>query len=156
LWRRIAGGLEAGQQNALATPHLAVIRQMAKQLKSNRKASASLGSAGPHEAAEIWRMLGSFEWLTTAVKTELGRLIADLIADERVANMRPAMIWALGRLAARVPAYGPLNATVPIDTVRSWLQRLMSLEVSDAVLGLAVMQAARRTGDRYRDLPDSL
>lgn len=157
LWRRIAGGLEGGQQHALATPHLAALRQMIKQMKGSKKASAVIsGAAGAHEMAEIWRMLGSFELLSNNTRSELGRMIVETLDDPRIANVRPAMVWALGRIAARVPLYGPLNAVLPIDTVRSWLTRLMPLDVRESVLPLAVMQAARKTGDRFRDLPESL
>ena len=157
LWRRIAGGLEAGHQNALATPHMAALRQMIKTMKGSKKASAVIGgAAGAHEMAEIWRMLGSFELLSNPLRSELGKMIVDVVEDPRIANVRPAMLWALGRVAARVPLYGPLNAVLPVDTVRSWLARIMPLDIADSTLTLAVMQAARKTGDRFRDLSESL
>jgi hypothetical protein len=32
---------------------------------------------------------------------------------------RPAMVWALGRIGARMPVYGPLNRGVPADAAAS-------------------------------------
>jgi hypothetical protein len=67
------------------------------------------------------------------------------------------MIWALGRLGARVPMYGPLNAVVPAEAAANWLVNLIAArERSAAESQLAVMQLARRTDDRYRDLPEKL
>jgi hypothetical protein len=65
------------------------------------------------------------------------------------------MIWALGRLGQRVPVYGPLNTVVPSDSAERWLVELLSYATGDPATGsLAVMQIARRTDDRYRDIAD--
>ncbi|HEX4149915.1 MAG TPA: Hsp70 family protein, partial [Pirellulales bacterium] len=56
LWRRIAGGLPAGQQRALAEPLLGDLRSAQRSLAKGRGAELRLGS---HEAAELWRFLGS-------------------------------------------------------------------------------------------------
>jgi hypothetical protein len=66
------------------------------------------------------------------------------------------MAWALGRLGQRVPVYGPLNTVVPPDEAAQWLHVLQSEDRSGPIDVLAVMQLARRTHDRHRDLPDSL
>jgi hypothetical protein len=52
--------------------------------------------------------------------------------------------------------YGPLNAIVPAETAAEWLERLLDIAGSDAETPLAVMQIARRTDDRYRDLSEKL
>ena len=66
--------------------------------------------------------------------------------------MRPAIVWAVGRLGARTPLYGPLNAVVPAETAAAWLKRLIDSFGGDPAGPLAVMQIARKTDDRYRDL----
>ena len=66
------------------------------------------------------------------------------------------MLWAIGRLGARVPLDGPLNTVVPAETVARWLAALMSMRIESAEGPLAVMQLARRTDDRYRDLPEKM
>jgi hypothetical protein len=154
LWRRIAGGLTAGQQNALATPLLALIRRKHKQLMSGRGKGADFASSS-HEEAEVWRMLGSFELLNVRTKIELGRMLLELTPKRSLEATRPAMIWALGRVGARTPLYGPLNAVVPPDVVSKWLPSLLEFDFDKPLQHLAVMQLARRTGDRFRDISES-
>ena len=114
-------------------------------------------SVGSHETAEVWRLLGSFELLTSNAKIELGGMLLDLLPKRKVEATRPAILWALGRLGARQPVYGPLNTVVPADTAAGWLKRLMEFGDSDGSMSLlAVMQIARRTGDRYRDVNEKL
>ena len=55
-----------------------------------------------------------------------------------------------------MPLYGPLNAVVPANTVGEWLAKLLPQRLELAELPLAVMQLARRTDDRYRDLSEKL
>ncbi len=164
LWRRIAGGLVPGQQQALAEPLLGLIRGLHRQLTTGRGRSDFNFNA--HETAEMWRLLGSLELLPPAMKTELGGMLLDLLPKRKMEPVRPAMIWALGRLGARVPLYGPLNAVVPADVAARWLTMLLGRKLlggkADEKIEksperqLAVMQLVRRTDDRYRDLPEKL
>ncbi len=154
LWRRIAGGLSRGQQQALADPLLSSIRNLHHRYTAGttRGEDASLR---PNELAEIWRLLGSLELLDVARKIELGDMLVALLPKRKLANLQGPMIWALGRLGQRVPVYGPLNTVVPRDTVEQWLDELLSYATGDPATGtLAIMQIARRTDDRYRDLSD--
>jgi molecular chaperone DnaK (HSP70) len=155
LWRRIAGGLTAGQQQALADPLLAPIRVMHRQMTTGKGRGADF-NPGSHEGAEVWRLLGALELLPGSTKIELGNLLLDLLPKRKLETVRPAMAWALGRLGARVPLYGPLNTVVPADTAATWVKKLMDLDGEEAMVQLAVMQMARRTDDRYRDLPEKL
>ncbi len=152
LWRRIGGGLLAGQQTALASPLLAPIRQIHKQMTTGRGKGGTGLSSNTHEQAEIWRMLGSLERLNMTVKQELGRMILDLYGRPKMEAVRFAMIWALGRLGARKPLYGPLNGVIPPQEAAGWVKRLMEDAFEDSMLPLAIMQIARRTEDRFRDL----
>jgi molecular chaperone DnaK (HSP70) len=155
LWRRIAGGLEAGRQQALAAGVLPPIRQLHRQMTSGKGRGGEYSSS-THEAAEIWRFLGSLELLGVARKIELGNIIVDLFPRPKMEPVRSAMAWALGRVGARLPVYGPLNSVVPADTVAQWLPRFLREDYTEPMGLLAVMQMARRTDDRYRDLPDAL
>jgi hypothetical protein len=94
--------------------------------------------------------------LPVATKIELGGIVLDLLPRRKTEAVRPAMEWALGRIGARQPFYGPLNAVVPPDTAAEWLRKLMDLDYDDAMSLLAVMQLARRTDDRYRDVSEKL
>jgi len=65
--------------------------------------------------------------------------------------------WALGRLGSREPLYGPLDRLAPVDKVTFWLQRALKLPPRDKEeLTFALVQLARLTGDRTRDVPEPL
>ncbi|MHB8951470.1 MAG: Hsp70 family protein [Pirellulaceae bacterium] len=154
LWRRVAGGLSRGQQQALADPLLSSIRGL-HQRYTARAARGEDSPVRPNELAEIWRLLGSLELLDIARKIELGNILVTLLSKRKLANLQGPMIWALGRLGQRVPVYGPLNTVVPAETVERWLEELFLYAGADPASGtLAIMQIARRTEDRYRDLQD--
>jgi molecular chaperone DnaK (HSP70) len=140
LWRRLAGGLTAGQQQALAGPLAVALRE-------------PTGRTGLHERAEIWRLLGGLELLAPGAKGELGELALEVAGRSREPVLREAALWALGRLGGRVPVYGPLNGLVPVEVVEEWVARLVALGLPDPGAPFHLVQLARRTGDRYRDLP---
>jgi hypothetical protein len=175
LWRRIAGGLEPGQQQTLAEPLMAALRAkwstLAAQQSGRHQARTSKGSGGefrfgPNELAEVWRLLGSLELLDIDLKIELGQLVFDLGLRKGPEVIREASAWALGRLGTRVPVYGPLNTLVPVEVVEAWTQRLLALDVDPAFVRRAGelppsavfvgVQLTRRTGDRYHDVSDKL
>jgi hypothetical protein len=148
-WRRIAGGLTAGQQWHVYQNLLPVLHAVDKK----RKKSAAKGSVGvsSQEELEIWMALANFEYLPASHKEELGRLVL-----ERIKKGRPKAqeLWALGRLGARIPFYGPLDQVLGKEEASRWLHSILSLdlEASDA-LARTLVHLTRRTGDRARDLP---
>ena len=137
LWRRIGGGLAAGQQQALADPLLGPVRSLHHQLMSG-KGRSDFGFAMA-ETPEMWRLLGSLELLSPNTKTELGTMLLDLLPKRKMEPVRPALVWTIGRLGARAPLYGPLNAVVSAETAAEWIVRLWRLQ--------------RGTGDRS-NLPE--
>ena len=145
LWRRIAGGLNEGRQSAMANP-------LASRLKSGK---GSWG-CGSHEAAEIWRMVACLERLPPAMRHKLGERLADRLGRKGWGADHGAASWALARLAARVPLYGPLNTVLPADPVSAWVELLLEIEGARAENLFEVAMMARRTGDRYRDIEESL
>jgi hypothetical protein len=148
LWRRIAGGLTAGQQSQLAAPWISVLKNKTMRIE-------------PHEAAEIWRLVGSLERLPVSDKIDFGQAAIDGIGQKKHEKHRPALLWAIGRIGSRQPVYGPLNATIPAEPAWRWVDRLISFDAlstageQDSTLTLALVQIARRTGDRFRDLPEA-
>ncbi len=92
LWRRIAGGLAAGQQRSLAEPLIALLRPVlgSSQRAKSRKPEFAAGS---HEAAEVWRLLGSLELLSVSGKIELAEALLLLVRREKVSAVRDAGIW---------------------------------------------------------------
>ncbi|MGM0488786.1 MAG: Hsp70 family protein, partial [Planctomycetota bacterium] len=151
LWRRIAGGLSRGQQQSLADPLLASARNLHHRMTTG-KTRGDDAALRPQELAETWRLLGSLELLDVPRKIELGSMLVDLLPKRKLRNVRGPMIWALGRLGQRMPLYGPLNTVVPRDTVEQWLEVLWKHAGDESVGAIAVMQLARRTNDRYRDV----
>ena len=155
LWRRIAGGLTAGQQRALADPLLAPIRGLHKRLVTGKGGSGDV-SFGASESIEVWRLLGSLELLPPAAKVELGGILLDVLPKRKMEPVRPAVLWTLGRVAARVPVYGPLNVVVPSETASEWIARVLDESPVDSLASWTMMQMTRRTGDRYRDVSEKL
>ncbi len=143
LWRRIAGGLTAGQQQQLAAPLIASLRGKAGRLE-------------PHELSELWRLIASLERLPVPEKIELGESALRELRRKKHAKLRPALLWALGRFGSRQPAYGPLNTAVPPRQVEPWIESLIAIDLDEPALPLTLVQLARKTGDRYRDLPQDL
>ncbi len=155
LWRRIAGGLSAGQQKAIAEPLIAPVRGLHRRLTTGRGGAADQ-SFTPQESHEVWRLLGSLELLPVSTKVELGNMLMEIYSRKKMQPVRPAMLWAIGRLGQRVPVYGPLNTVAPGNVAARWLEAIMNDTKAAEMDHFAVMQMARATGDRYRDLPGNL
>jgi molecular chaperone DnaK (HSP70) len=149
-WRRIAGGLAKGQQDQ-------IYDRLAKLLLPNPLQAKKLTEARPskQELAEMWRAVASLERLPAHHKQKLG--------DELMRRLEPRKgredlvhLWALSRIGARVPLYGPLNAVLAPGKIADWLGPLCAWdwpEPDKAAFPLA--QLGRRTGDRTRDLDDA-
>jgi hypothetical protein len=155
LWRRLAGGLPAGQQRSLAEPLLATVRTLHKRQTSG-SGKGTDPTFSPHETLEVLRLLGSLELLAGEVKIELGSKLLELLPKRKLEAIRPAIGWALGRLGAREPAYGPLNTVTPASAASEWIEKLLALEWSDAMTQFAVVNLARKTDDRFRDIDEPL
>jgi hypothetical protein len=155
LWRRIAGGFSTGQQRAIADPLLATVRGLHRRVTTGKAGGGDV-SFTPPQSIEMWRLLGSLELLSAGVKIELGDMLADLASKKSMLPARPAMVWALGRVGARMPFYGPLNTVVSADVAGRWLEAILRTREPGDLDTFAAMQIARRTGDRYRDLADKM
>ncbi|MEZ5944076.1 MAG: Hsp70 family protein [Planctomycetaceae bacterium] len=152
LWRRIAAGLQGGQQQALVAPVLASWRDTARKtqtLKPGKKQHLRLTQAD----AEVWRMMGACELLPMKTKIELGEMALSLLEHDAFKSIHNALVWSIGRIGTRQPLYGPLNAVVSPDRVALWLGRLLELPGNPG-LELSIMQLSRRTHDRYRDISE--
>ncbi|HEV7282241.1 MAG TPA: Hsp70 family protein [Pirellulaceae bacterium] len=153
LWRRVAGGLSPGQQKAIAEPLLTTVRALHR-----RATGAGVRDVvpDPKETVEIWRLLGSLELLPVGEKRQLGDRMLDLMFRRKYDPARRAMLWALGRLGQRVPVYGPLDSLLPADRAEAWLAVIAKgwKELSDPepLDPVPILQLARRTGDRHRDI----
>ncbi|MGE0756901.1 MAG: Hsp70 family protein [Pirellulaceae bacterium] len=154
LWRRIAGGLSSGQQRAIGEPLLNPLTAWIRKASTTRATTTRAAARGQaaSDAPEMLSLFASLELLPIAMKIEVGDLIADWLRKTRGGSPRNPLVWALGRLGQRVPVYGPLNTIVPADAMQPWLVSLLDHGSGEGIERLAVMQLARRTDDRYRDL----
>jgi len=150
LWRRLAGGLSRGQQAALASKMLPMVRNLALQLSGKRFKGVALK---PEESPETWRLLASLERLPVTDKVFLGNLLVKLLDKKSFDKFQDSMVWAIGRLGQRKPTYGDLNTIVAQDQITTWVSRLLeSKPESTTGLHLAVVQTSHLVGDRFRDL----
>lgn len=152
LWRRVAGGLTSGQQQALAAPLISQIKQVVRN-PTTKGRGVEFGN-NTHESSELLRLLGASELLANAVKQEIGDLLLELIERPRLSALVPAALWVIGRIGARKLVYGPLNHVISTDTAGRWVSKVISLKSNDPMAVFAMMQLGRMTGDRYRDLDE--
>jgi hypothetical protein len=150
LWKRVAGGLTRAQQQELynqTAPWL--LPRLKVRIKEQRSA------VGPQELREYWQLLASCERLGAEVKAELGAAVLPAVAKGKATD---AEIWALGRLGARAPFAGPLNCVVARATAEQWVATLLERREwpRAASVSFALVQLARCTGDRERDLDEAL
>jgi molecular chaperone DnaK (HSP70) len=144
LWRRVAGGLNAGQQRELYQKYGALLGV------SGKKTSGRLNSQVEHEG---WRLLASLEHLPAPWRASLGEELFARINNEPTDK---AWLWSLGRVGARIPLYGPLNCVVAVETASKWLKALLELSEFTAETASAIVQLGSLTGDRLRDIDQEL
>jgi molecular chaperone DnaK (HSP70) len=149
MWRRIAGGMGEPRHVEIwdyLKPHLE--RRLAVHQPKNQP---KLKGIQPEGLDEMIRLAGALEHLDPAEKIILGDWIAS-----RVCNPGP-WTWALGRLGARAPLYGSIHRAVDAGKASDWLELLLDADSRNIDGALfAVVQIARLTGDRSRDLDDTL
>jgi hypothetical protein len=137
--QRAAGGFSTGQQRDLA-----------------QRSMGDLGIGGKRAARlnrqmerETWRLLASLERVDAQTRARIG--------DELSIRLRrdpgnASLLWAMGRLGARTPLYGPLNGVVSAERVVPWVEALLSVRAMTPDVAGAVVQMAARSGDALRDL----
>lgn len=152
LWRRIAGGLTPGQQV-----------QLADTLRKNALSPVRRPESG--ETREAWRLAGSLEHLPIATKIELANLAIEQLGRKKLVPLHPALFWAIGRIASRVPTYGPLNLAISAREATGLVGQFLSLPLMQSAApekdrdllrsaALSLTQISRRSGDRFRDVED--
>jgi hypothetical protein len=158
-WRRIAGGLSAGQQwhiyLQISTPLLASAGAAAAGGAGGKKKKAKKGGKGlgPQEEREVWMALANFERLPPVTKAQLGdELLNRLIKGKP----KPQEFWSLSRFGARIPFYGPLDRVLPSADASRWLNALLDAGLApEEGPAKSLLELARYTGDRERDLPEA-
>jgi molecular chaperone DnaK (HSP70) len=140
LWQRVAGGLSAGQQREIYERHKALLGVGGRRLK---------GRLNRQVEREGLLMLASLEHLPPDLRVELGEEILARLEEE---PGNKSFTWALGRLGARLPFYGPLNCVVPAGAATKWAAALLALPELTPHVATAVSQLAARTDDPLRDV----
>jgi hypothetical protein len=118
-----------------------------------RRPAPRVPGVRPEALDELIRLAGSLERIPPARKAGLGQALLDRLAAE---GPSVHVLWALGRLGARVPFHGSAHQVVPVDVAEAWTRRLLELDAPAGILVFPLSQLARRSGDRDRDLPDPL
>ncbi|MGA9770737.1 MAG: Hsp70 family protein [Blastocatellia bacterium] len=144
LWRRVAGGLNAGQQQELYQRLISTLGLGGKRL------IARLNTQIEYEG---YRLLASLEHLHAPTRIALGKELLDKIKD-KPANK--GYLWSLGRLGARIPFYGRLNCVVPVEVAGEWIDALLALPELTQDAALAILQLGARTEDADRDISEAL
>lgn len=142
MWRRVAAGLTPGQQRQFL--------QDVNPILFGRKNDAK--KITKQERVEIWMAVANMEKLFSKDKVKLGR---QLLTEMSVKKIPPQLIWSLGRIGARHLLYGPDDRVIPPEEIQGWIEKLLRYEPSNIkALAPALLQMARRTGDRIRDLDE--
>ena len=144
LWRRVAAGLNSGQQRQ-------IFQDIRPLLLPKKNARVRLE---PQERLELWMAAANLERLMVKDKIELGR---QLLAELHPKKTKPQFLWALSRIGAREMLYGPVDRVIPPDEVTGWIKKLLQKEWKNPKpLCSALSLMARKTGDRARDIPPDL
>ena len=139
LWQRVSAGFNAPQQQELAGRLIGMLGLGA------RKAAR----LNPQMLRDVWRLVGGLERLDQSEREKLGD---ELIRKVRREPHNTSFAFAIGRLGARIPLYGPLSSVVGPDVAERWLDVLLALKAPSADAIAAIAQIGARTDDPARDI----
>ncbi len=145
LWRRLAGGLNPGQQRQLS--------QEITPLLVPKKKGGKL-RIGVQQQLELWMLVANLERLYVKDKIGWGNLLLSQIKPKQG---RQQHFWTLARIGARELLYGPVDRVIPPLEAEKWIENVLNRnwkQVKPVVN--ALVQIARKTGDRTRDLDTSV
>ena len=148
LWRRAAGGLPAEAQLRLLEDFAFNVQADENERKQRPQ------SLAPGGLDDMLRLAASLERIPGSYKVEIGDWMLEQL---QAAPDQRLMLWALGRVGARMPLQGSAHEVAPAEAATRWVEWLLSLDwrrIEPAAFAAASM--ARLTGDRSRDLGESL
>lgn len=151
LWRRVAGGLPPAAQLRLLDDFAFNLQADAAE-RGRRPVTLVNGSE-----EDMLRLGASLERIPSAYKAEIGNWMVGELPKAKELARQTRYLWALGRVGARRPFHGSAHDVAPAETVEQWLQAVMLLDwrkIEPA--GFAAAHLARMTGDRARDINDTL
>lgn len=146
-YRRVAGGLNKGQQMQLSNEMLPAYFTKSGKIEIKNRSDLYIYS-------EKMRAFASFERVDVPLKIRVGEALVHRIIQNEGQNYD---YWALGRIGARHLVYGSIGSVVPKEICSKWVEKLLKAEQLDAVqLPFVLGQLARKTDHREINLPDSL
>ena len=143
-WRRLAGGLSAGQQEQLAG-------SLARELLP--KDGKPPLKKGDQTALEQWRCIASMERMSPSFKSRC--LQAFMNSSTKLED---AAFWPVARFVERIPLHGTEDALIPATKLEQFAEKLLAVIVQadqPHLALLALTAAATRTGVRTLDLSDT-
>lgn len=148
LWRRIAGGLEGAQQTKI----LSALDYYLHPPTTRPRPRPSGPRAQGYD--DMVRLAASLERVGASDKERVGGWLLERLTKHGEGTFS---WWALGRIGARVPLYGSAHTVVGRASAEAWLGAVLALDwKAIEPAALAAMQLARASGDRQRDLDDTL
>jgi hypothetical protein len=148
LWRRVAGGLDEPAQARIFSAVAPFLPP-----PDPRRPKPKVAGVKPEALDELVRLAGSLERVAPARKREAGEALLLRVEKEGPA---PHLLWAIGRLGARVPFAASGHVALPAEVAEAWVRRLLSSGAARRDLAFPLAQLARASGDRARDLDPEL
>ncbi len=149
-WRRVAGGLNQGQQEQL----FAKLKPFFGLAKASKTPKVS-----PQEKREMLLCLANLERLKPPLKLELARELL----KRALKKYDRFLLLAASRLLARELLYGPANCVIPASEAEPLVQKFLQAlskkppkEKQRRICAEALLTMCRLTGDRLRDLSPEL
>jgi molecular chaperone DnaK (HSP70) len=148
LWRRVAGGLTVNAQEQIFSDIAKFINPAAARQPGVAKQIKNRGYD------DMVRLAAVLERLPVDKKIQLGEW---LLKRLQKASEPSQTWWAVGRIGARLPFHGSSHNVIPADMVCGWLVRILSEDWKKTPhAGFAATLIARMSGDRARDIDDSV
>jgi molecular chaperone DnaK (HSP70) len=144
MWRRVAPGLSTSQQQEMWLYLKPWLLQQGTGVKGS--------GPTPSGTDEMIRLASSLERITATEKVVLGQFLLKKLGRDGLTSY-----WPLARVGARVPFAAAADSVVPPDVAAGWCEKVLERDLKTAEhASFALVQMARMTGDRARDLPLSL
>jgi len=171
LWRRVAGGLSVEAQLRVLDDFAFNVQADAAE-RGRRPVTLVNGSE-----EDMLRLGASLERIPGSYKAEIGAWMLDQLHKATKAAAKAAanktrtgaadaakaeaaqgrFLWGLSRVGARQPFHGSAHDVVETAVVEQWLSDILTLDWKKVEpAGFAAAHLARMTGDRTRDINDTL
>jgi len=152
MWRRVAGGLSVEMQLRVLDDFAFNVQADAAE-RGRRPVTLVNGSE-----EDMLRLGASLERIPGSYKAEIGAWMLEQLQKEKKSEAaRGRLLWGLSRVGARQPFHGSAHDVVDTATVEQWLSAVLALDWKKVEpAGYTAAHLARMTGDRSRDINDTL